>query len=110
MNQGASCAARGNELGMLSSLLCCPKPPFRWAVRPPAKAMHGTDSLLCALACLGMDPLAAGEACPSPGAATLWLPLFPFAGSSLIRFHGSRINGLSLASFDGRHSDKMAPV
>lgn len=37
----------------------------------------------------------------------LALLLFPFAGSSLIRFHGSRINGLSLASFDGQHSDKM---
>ena len=36
--------------------------------------------------------------------------LVPFAGFNLIRFHGSRINGLSFASFDGQHSDKMAPV
>ena len=42
-----------------------------------------------------------------PGAVTRKLPLFPFAGLNLIRFHGSRINGLSLASFDGQHSDKM---
>ena len=34
------------------------------------------------------------------------LLLFPFAGSSLIRFHGSRINGLSPVG----HSDKMAAV
>jgi hypothetical protein len=45
-----------------------------------------------------------------PGAVTRKLPLFPFAGFNLIRFHGSRINGLSFASFDGQHSDKMAPV
>ena len=31
------------------------------------------------------------------------LPLYPFAGSSLIRFNGSRINGLSPVG----HSDKM---
>ena len=37
---------------------------------------------------------------------TLALLLFPFAGSSLIRFHGSRINGLSPVG----HSDKMAAV
>ncbi|KDV03365.1 hypothetical protein AW15_06770 [Aeromonas sp. HZM] len=45
--------------------------------------------------------------CAFPGAVTRKLPLFPFAGLNLIRFHGSRINGLSLASFDGQHSDKM---
>lgn len=58
----------------------------------------------------GGSPQGKGGSGYSPGAATRKLPLFPFAGLNLIRFHGSRINGLSFASFDGQHSDKMAPV
>ncbi len=40
--------------------------------------------------------------------------LVPFAGISLIRFRGSRINGLSLFHFsqrmENRHSDKMTSL
>lgn len=86
----------------LSSL--CPvrqiRRPDGPAGRPPPVRLHPPEAL-----CLW---LAGSES--FPGAVTRKLPLFPFAGLNLIRFHGSRINGLSLASFDGQHSDKMAPV
>ncbi len=68
--------------------------------QPPPVRLYQSDAV-----CLWL----AGR-CSFPGAVTRKLPLFPFAGLNLIRFHGSRINGLSLASFDGQHSDKMAPV
>lgn len=87
--------------------------PLLW--KPGALWTTGRDSLpLCApepsraVPLMGGALLLVSEVCP--GAVTRKLPLFPFAGLNLIRFHGSRINGLSLASFDGQHSDKMAPV
>ncbi|BBS14362.1 hypothetical protein WP5W18C01_44560 [Klebsiella aerogenes] len=48
---------------------------------------------------------------PGTGRCDQQFTLVPFAGISLIRFRGSRINGLSLFHFsvrvENRHSDKM---
>ncbi|BCG11215.1 hypothetical protein M2371_004232 [Buttiauxella sp. BIGb0471] len=49
---------------------------------------------------------------PRTGEPKSRITLVPFAGINLIRFRGSRINGLSrcLTKLNTRHSDKKKPV
>ena len=108
MNLQSGCALKRERARDGSSLLCRPVPLVGDIRRPDGQAAGRPPS--CAPALARGLPSRQGGSGYSPGAATRKLPLFPFAGLNLIRFHGSRINGLSFASFDGQHSDKMAPV
>lgn len=108
MNLRSGCALRRERARDGSSLLCRPVPLVGTFATLTGKRRDDLPPVRQPLP--GGSPQGKGEVVTPPGAATRKLPLFPFAGLNLIRFHGSRINGLSFASFDGQHSDKMAPV